>query len=132
MFVVIESYSHTTTTSTTTTTAGTMGLEILDAVPDVDAIVVPVGGAGLIAGISLAAKTLNPSVQIIGVEPLRCASLTAALKAGKPVAADVSSTLADGLAVPVVGGNSFNVAKKYVDKVVTVQDRFIALVRRYF
>ncbi|CAN0203711.1 unnamed protein product, partial [Laminaria digitata] len=69
-------------------------------VPDVDYIIVPVGGAGLIAGISLATKTLQPEVKVLGVEPYFCASLTAALEAGKPVHAKTTATLADGLAVP--------------------------------
>jgi len=83
--------------------AGTIGIEMIEDVPDVDVVVVPVGGAGLIAGISCAIKTLKPDTQVIGVEPEFCASYTAALKAGKPVAADFKPTLADGLAVPVVG-----------------------------
>ncbi|KUF99210.1 D-xylulose reductase A [Phytophthora nicotianae] len=82
--------------------AGTMGIEILNQVPDVDAIVVPVGGGGLIAGVALAVKTLAPNVQVI-------------------------PTLADGLAVPCVGANAFEIARKYVDKVVTVSERSIAL-----
>jgi len=85
--------------------AGTLGIEMLEQLPDADAIVVPVGGAGLIAGISLAAKTLNPSVQVIGVEPAMCASYTAALEAGSPTQfAMDGSTLADGLAVPQARG----------------------------
>ena len=67
---------------------------------DLDAIIVPVGGAGLIAGVALAVKTLNPAIRVIGVEPKRCASFTAALEAGRPVPVDVAPTLADGLAVP--------------------------------
>lgn len=88
-------------------------------VPDADVCVVPVGGAGLIAGIALAIKTLNPSVRVIGVEPVRCASYTAALEAGKPVAANVLPTLADGLAVPKVGPHAFAVARHWVDETVS-------------
>nr|CCA24766.1 threonine dehydratase catabolic putative [Albugo laibachii Nc14] len=107
--------------------AGSIGIEILHQVSNVDAIIVPVGGGGLIAGISLAVKTLAPSVQIIGVEPALCPSFTAALEAGKPVHVPTSPTLADGLAVPCVGSNAFEIAKNRVDKVVTVSERAIAL-----
>ncbi|MCX5658278.1 MAG: threonine ammonia-lyase [Planctomycetota bacterium] len=106
---------------------GTMGLEIVSQVPDLDAIIVPVGGAGLIAGIGLAVKTLRPRVKIIGVEPANVASLTAALAAGKPVKASVTPTLADGLAVSTVGARAFEIARKYVDRVVTVDERWLAL-----
>ena len=82
---------------------GTLGLEILEQVPDVEAIVVPIGGAGLIAGISLAVKSLRPECLIVGVEAARAASFTAALAAGQPVDVPVRSTLADGLAVGRVG-----------------------------
>ena len=77
-------------------------MEIMDDVPDVDAVVVPIGGGGLIAGISCAIKTLKPETAVIGVEPEFCASYTAALKAGQPVPAPFTPTLADGLAVPVI------------------------------
>eukprot|EP00049_Salpingoeca_infusionum_P025622 m.20773 g.20773 ORF g.20773 m.20773 type:complete len:445 (-) comp8200_c1_seq1:451-1785(-) len=106
---------------------GTCALEILEQVPDVDAIVVPVGGAGLIAGISLAMKTLAPKVEIIGVESVTCPSFCAAVKTGQPVAVSVESTLADGLAVPKVGDISFEVAKSRVDRTLLVRERDIAL-----
>jgi threonine dehydratase len=107
--------------------AGTVGLEILDQVPDVDAIVVPVGGAGLIAGLALAVKTLKPSVEVIGVEPEYCSSYLAACAAGEPVQIDMGDTLGDGLAVPKVGGNAFLLAREHVDQVVTVNEQDIAL-----
>lgn len=107
--------------------AGTMAIEILEQVPDADMIVVPVGGAGLIAGMSLAVKTLAPHVQVVGVEPSHCASFKAALIAGKPVAPKLlAPTLADGLAVPVVGSHSFEVAKRFVDHVVQVPELLVA------
>lgn len=106
---------------------GTMGLEILEQVPDVEAIVVPVGGAGLIAGVGLAVKSLKPDVKIIGVEPVRAASLAAAFKAGSPVKIDITSTLADGLAVARVGQNAMEISRQYVDKLVAVEERWIAL-----
>mmetsp|Transcript_32772 Transcript_32772/g.44931 ORF Transcript_32772/g.44931 Transcript_32772/m.44931 type:complete len:351 (+) Transcript_32772:212-1264(+) len=95
--------------------AGTMGIEILEQTPNVEVILVPVGGAGLIAGVSLAVKTIRPDVQVIGVEPENVASYAAALKAGKPVNGFKEATLADGLAVPVVGPTSFEVARHFVD-----------------
>ena len=75
---------------------GTMGLEILDQVPDVDAIVIPIGGGGLIAGVALAVKTMKPDVMIIGVEPEACPSFSTALKAGKAVLTPTDASLADG------------------------------------
>lgn len=107
--------------------AGTMGMEILEQVPDCHAVVLPVGGAGLIAGVSLAVKTLNPDVQVLGVEPTRCASYAAALAAGRPEPAKVAATLADGLAVPTVGPHAFAVARTWVDEVVQVSEQMIAL-----
>jgi threonine dehydratase len=104
-----------------------MGLEIVSQVPDLDAIIVPIGGAGLIAGVSLAIKTLKPSVTIIGVEPERVASYDAAVKAGKPVMIQANPTLADGLAVPCVGDNAFPIARQFVSRNVTVGEHSIAL-----
>ncbi|KAK7468186.1 hypothetical protein BaRGS_00036599 [Batillaria attramentaria] len=106
---------------------GTMGLEILSQVPELDACIIPVGGGGLIAGAALAIKSLNPNVQIIGVESERCASFSAALKAGHPVYTKSLSTLADGLAVPTIGVNAFCTAKSLIDKMVTVKEEYIAL-----
>jgi threonine dehydratase len=107
--------------------AGTMGIEMIDDVPCVDVIVVPVGGAGLIAGVSCAAKTLKPDVKVFGVEPAYCASFTAAIHAGKPVPVPVTPTLADGLAVPVVGPHAFEVARYYVDETVQCSEKEISL-----
>lgn len=107
---------------------GTIGLEILEQVPDVDAVVLPVGGAGLIAGVALAIKTLKPNVLILGAEPERCASFSAALEAGRPVHVTMDGpTLADGLAVPCVGPHAFEVAKNRVDRIVKVAERAIGL-----
>jgi threonine dehydratase len=106
---------------------GTMGLEILEQVPKVDAVIVPVGGAGLIAGVSLAMKTKRPKVKIIAVEAENVASFSAALKAGKPTRIDMQPTLADGLAIPQVGKNAFEIAKSRVDRTVIVNEEQIAL-----
>jgi threonine dehydratase len=107
--------------------AGTIGVEMIDDVPNLDVVIVPVGGAGLIAGISCAVKTLKPDAIVIGVEPAFCASFTAALKAGRPVPAPFTPTLADGLAVPIVGAHAFEVARHYVDECVTTTERCISL-----
>ena len=106
---------------------GTLGLEILEQCPDVDAIVVPVGGAGLIAGIATAVKAMRPDVKIIGVESERCASFSAALQAGKPVPVANGPTIADGLAVPTVGYNAFVTAAPLVDRMVVVKEEMVAV-----
>jgi threonine dehydratase len=106
---------------------GTVGLEILQQVPDCAAILVPVGGAGLIAGIALAVKSLQSNVQVIGVQAERCASFDAALQNGAPVQIQMAPTLADGLAVPCVGDNAFEIARQLVHKTVTVTEHEIAL-----
>lgn len=80
-----------------------------------------------IIGVSLAVKTIKPSVQVIGVEPENVASFKAALRAGQPVNAFKEATLADGLAVPVVGPTAFDVARRFVDNTVTVTEKMIAL-----
>lgn len=106
---------------------GTMALEILEQVKDVDAIVAPVGGAGLIAGLAVAAKALRPRLQVIGVESVATASFTAALKAKRPVTIPRRATLADGLAVLKVGNNAFELARRRLDRVVRVSEDWIAL-----
>ena len=106
---------------------GTLGLEILAQVPDVDAIVCPIGGAGLIAGVSLAVKAQRPRVKIIGVESMATGNFTAALRARKPVLVPRRPTLADGLATLTVGANAFALARRHVDRVVRVREDWIAL-----
>lgn len=106
---------------------GTMGLEIIDQVPEVDLVVVPVGGAGLIAGVSLAVKTLRPQTKIIAVEAENVASFSSALEAGKPTRIALHPTLADGLAIPQVGANGFEVARSLVDRTITVTEEQIAI-----
>jgi threonine dehydratase len=106
---------------------GTMGLEIIEQVPDVDVVIVPVGGAGLIAGVSLAIKTLRPQTKVIAVEAENVASFSAALEAGKPTKIALYPTLADGLAIPQVGANAFEIARQHVDLAVTVTEEQIAI-----
>jgi len=106
---------------------GTMALEILEQTPDVDAVVVPVGGGGLLAGIGTVFKALRPKARVVGVEPDHAACLTAARAAGRPVPVTLSPTLADGLAVPLLGKLPFAVLAQVVDQVVTVDEAHIAL-----
>lgn len=106
---------------------GTMALEVLADVPDADAIIVPTGGAGLLAGVAIAAKALRPSISIIAVEPASAGSLSASLAAGRPVQVPLRPTLADGLAVGKVGDVSFPLAAPLVDRVVTVDEQALAV-----
>ena len=106
---------------------GTMGLEIVEQTPDLEAVIVPVGGAGLLAGVSLAIKTLRPKAKVIAVEAENVASFSAALEAGKPTKVAMRPTLADGLAIPQVGANAFEIAKENVDLTVIVTEEQIAL-----
>src|SRR6266516_1466713 len=106
---------------------GTMALEIVEQVSDLDALIIPVGGAGLLAGVSLAIKTLLPNTKIVAVEAENVASFSAALAAGKPTKIKMQPTLADGLAIPQVGTNAFQIARPLVDIVVTVTEEEIAL-----
>jgi threonine dehydratase len=106
---------------------GTLALELLRQLPDVQAILCPVGGAGLIAGLSVAVKALRPRVQVIGVESTHTANFSAALRAGKPVVVPRRATLADGLATLTVGANAFALARQHVDDVVNVSEDWIAI-----
>jgi len=106
---------------------GTMGLEILADVPDADALVIPCGGAGLLAGVATAAKALKPGITILAVEPAAAGSLSASLAAGRPTPVAIRPTLADGLAVGTVGETSFAIAAPLVDRVVTVGEDALAL-----
>jgi threonine dehydratase len=106
---------------------GTMGLEILEDVPDVDVVIVPVGGGGLIAGVATAVKALKPAVRIIGVEPEHAPTLKVSLEAGHVTRIDTTPTLADGLAVAVVGKLGFEIARNVIDDLVMVDEAQIAL-----
>ena len=106
---------------------GTMGLEILEDVPDADALVIPCGGAGLLAGVATIAKSLRPEIKIIAVEPAAAGSLSASLAAGRPTPVALRPTLADGLAVGKVGELSFAIAAPLVDRVITVGEESLSL-----
>lgn len=101
---------------------GTIAMEIVQELPTVDYILVPVGGGGLITGVATLAKMLNPKIQVIGVEPVPAASMTAALESGEPVGLESADTIADGTAVKCVGENIFPYAKENIDQMITVED----------
>jgi threonine dehydratase len=104
---------------------GTIGLEILEDLPDADSVIVPVGGGGLITGITLAVKGLRPGTRIIGVQAAACPSTRMALLSGKPVTIDSRPTIADGIRVTRVGDLAFPVLRDRVDEVVEVDDAAI-------
>jgi threonine dehydratase len=106
---------------------GTIGLELIEQVPQLDAVIVPVGGGGLIAGVSLAIKSLRPDVEIIGVEAEVMPGYSAALAAGKAVALPPRPTLADGLATTRLGELAFAIARQHVSRVVAASEEQIAL-----
>ena len=101
---------------------GTIAMEIVQELPTVDYILVPVGGGGLLAGVSTLAKMLNPKIKIIGVEPMEAASMTAALQAGEVVELDTADTIADGTAVKAVGEKILPYVKENADDVLLVED----------
>jgi threonine dehydratase len=106
---------------------GTIALEIAAQAADLDAVIVPIGGGGLIAGIAIALKRLKPNVKIYGVEPHAAASFMAAMAVGKPIETELKPTLADGLSVPKVGDNAFKLAKGLIERIVLVNEHDISL-----
>ncbi len=106
---------------------GTLGLEVLDQVPDVEAIVVPIGGGGLAAGVALAVKCRAPHVKIYGVEPERAPGFVKSLAVGQVTKVDVRPTVADGLAVSRIGELAFEIARSRLDGVVTVSEEELSL-----
>jgi threonine dehydratase len=105
---------------------GTLGLEILSQHPDIEAIVSPIGGGGLIGGIACAVKETNPNVKVYGVQPARLPSMKAAVSQGKPVTLEAAKTIADGIAVRRAGERTLPLVQKYVDDIVTVEEEEIA------
>src|SRR5206468_9332363 len=105
---------------------GTIGLEILEDAPGLDAIIVPVGGGGLLAGVAIAAKAINPRVQIYGSEPLTSPTMTAALQAGRIVEIEEQDTLADGCAGNIEPGSiTFPIIQKLADGIILVSEESI-------
>ena len=105
---------------------GTIGLELLEEETMFDAVIVPIGGGGLISGLAIAMKTLQPNLRIIGVEPEHAASMRAAMLAGQPTEIAIQPTIADGLAVKRAGGRTLEIVQQYVDEVVSVSEEEIA------
>jgi threonine dehydratase len=103
----------------------TIGLEILEALPDVATVVVPIGGGGLAAGIAAAVKLTRPHVRIVGVEPSGAASMQASLRAGHPLTLPATSSVADGLLALRPGELTFEHVQRFVDEVITVEDEDI-------
>jgi threonine dehydratase len=106
---------------------GTLGLEIVDDCPDLDTVVVPIGGGGLISGVAVAIKAQLPDVRVVGVQAEGAASAAKSLEAGEVTEIDSVDTIADGIATRSVGSQALEVMEEYVDEVVTVDDREIAL-----
>ena len=105
---------------------GTIGLEILEQVPDVDAVIVPVGGGGLISGVAYAIKALNPNVKVYGVQASGAPSMVNSVKEGKIKRLASVTTIADGIAVKEPGDLTFDLVSQYVDELVTVTDDEVA------
>lgn len=101
---------------------GTIGLEVLEALPEVDAILVPVGGGGLISGIAAAVKAINPKIKVIGVEPEGAQTLNYSIRKNKISVLKEVSTIAEGVAVKKPGDTTFELVRKYVDEIVVVSD----------
>lgn len=101
---------------------GTIGLELIDQVKDMDAVVVPVGGGGLISGVAFALKTLNPSIKVYGVQAAGAASMVHSLQIHKREALSSVATVADGICVKEPGELTYDICSKYVDDIVTVSE----------
>ena len=105
---------------------GVIGLEILEDAPDVDAIIIPIGGGGMVSGVSLVAKSLRPEIKVIGVEPEGAAAVSKSLETGTIVRLDSTQTIADGLAAPFAGEITQQIISTCVDRVITIPDSAIA------
>lgn len=105
---------------------GTIGLEIIEEMPEVEAVIVPIGGGGLISGVAFAIKTIKPDVKIYGVQAQGAPSMLNSIKGCERIRLDSVSTIADGIAVKEPGENTFELCSKYVDEIVTVSDDEIA------
>jgi threonine dehydratase len=105
---------------------GTIGLELLDQIPDLGCVIIPIGGGGLISGIAAVIKTVRPKVRIIGVQSANCPSMIDALAADHPFRIDATPTIADGIAVRQVGAQCLEIVEDCVDEMVTVSEDAIA------
>lgn len=105
---------------------GTIGLELLEQVPQLEAVVVPIGGGGLVGGIACAIKESRPDIRVIGVQTSRLPSMVAAMGEHRPVTLEPATTIADGIAVRRAGDVTFPVVEQYVDEIVTVDEDEIA------
>ena len=101
---------------------GTIGLEMMEQIASLEAVIVPIGGGGLVGGIACAIKETNPNIRVIGVEPARLPSMIDAIAAHEPVTIDASTTIADGIAVRRAGTITYPVVEQYVDEIVTVEE----------
>lgn len=109
---------------------GTVGLEIIEDVPEPSLVIVPIGGGGLISGIAAAIKALHPATRVVGVEPSGAPAMTRALEAGAPVRLEQIDTIADGLAAPIAGAQTLEHVRAFVDDVVLVSDEDIRTAAR--
>jgi threonine dehydratase len=105
---------------------GTIGLELLEQIPQLEAVVVPIGGGGLIGGVACAIKESRPEIRVIGVQASRLPSMLVARTAGHPVTIEPATTIADGIAVRRAGDVTLPVVERYVDEIVTVEEDEIA------
>lgn len=106
---------------------GTIGLEIFDEMPDVDTVLVPIGGGGLISGVAIALKALNPKIRIVGVQASGAPAALRALDAGKLVSLDRADTIADGIKVRTLGELTYSYISRFVDEIVLVDDEEIGM-----
>ena len=105
---------------------GTIGLEMMEQIEGLEAVIVPIGGGGLIGGIACAVKESMPGVRVIGVQTSRLPSMVEAMAAGGPTTVEAGTTIADGIAVRRAGAVTFPVVRKYVDEIVTVDEDEVA------
>ena len=105
---------------------GTIGLEVLEQLPDAEAVIVPIGGGGLISGVAFAIKSLNPNIKVYGVQAANAPSMAQSRKEGKQITLNTAATFADGIAVKHPGDLTFALTQQYVDDVVTVSEDEIA------
>jgi threonine dehydratase len=104
---------------------GTVGLEIMDDFPEVEVVVVPIGGGGLISGVSMAVKSINPDIRVIGVESSGAPAMKRSVEAGHPITLDTVDCIIDGLRVKRVGNHTRSVVSRFVDEIVTLPDEQI-------